>query len=59
MKKDYTNQNLVKINEFLHEGFIEHIEQHREKKITVASAERKEKVYQGDIWSGKEAAKLG
>lgn len=57
--KETANKNFKKLSEDIHEKFIQHVESYREKKISVPKEERKEKLYQADIWTGKEAANLG
>lgn len=57
--KEISNKNLSKLSEWTHEKFIEHVENYRDRKISVPKEERKEKIYQADIWTGKESANLG
>lgn len=57
--KEKGHNNLIKLSEFVHEKFIEHVESYRDRKISVPKEQRKEKLYQADIWTGKESANLG
>lgn len=52
-------QNMQKWADNCHKSFISHIEQYRKSKITVPEGERKEKLYQGKVWTGKEAMEYG
>lgn len=43
----------------VHEDFIEHVEAHRKKKITLDDAKRREIIYNADVFNGKRAVELG
>ena len=51
-----TARNLTKP---IHEQFIKHVEEYRGKKITIPSEKRDEKIYQAEVWVGKQAVELG
>jgi len=53
------NNNLANLSKEIHQGFIQHVESYRDRKIKVPKDERYDKLYQGDIWTGKEAVELG
>jgi len=59
VNKENMDKNLKALVGELHRGFIEHVELYRDRKIKVAKEERFNKLYQADIWTGKEAVELG
>jgi len=59
INKENMDKNLRDLVHELHRGFIEHVELYRDRKIKVAKEERFNKLYQADIWTGKEAVELG
>ena len=59
INKERMNKNLTAMCEEMHEGFVQHVESSRDRKIKIPKEERKEKLYQGGIWTGKEGVELG
>lgn len=59
VSKEHMNKNLTAMCDEMHQGFIQHIESFRDRKIKVPKEERYQKLYQGGIWTGKEAVELG
>jgi signal peptide peptidase SppA len=59
VNKESMNKNLTALCKEVHEGFVQHIESYRDRKIKVPKEERYDKIYQGGIWTGKEALELG
>jgi len=59
VNKENTDKNLEALVDVMHQGFIDHVELYRDRKIKIAKEERYQKLYQADIWTGKEAVELG
>lgn len=57
--KDVQVDSMQKWASHVHQNFIKHIESHRKSKITVPEKDRDDKLYQGTVWTGKEALDYG
>jgi len=59
INSEKVDKKLLPLMEYSYDGFVDHVESFRDRKITVPKEERAQKLFQGDIWTGKEAANLG
>jgi len=59
LNQEKIGKKLAPLLEHSYDGFVNHVESFRDRKITVPKEERTKKLYQGDIWTGKEATDLG
>lgn len=59
VSKEHMNNTLTDLCKEIHQGFVDHVESYRDRKIKVPKEERADKLYQGGIWTGKEALELG
>jgi ClpP class serine protease len=52
-------KSLLQSSEKLHSNFINHIEKYRGNKIKIPKEKRRDELYTGDVWNGKDCLNMG